>query len=57
MNRSTLTFLAATTLSWAILANAADTYPEAKPQKVSSDLFVVPDGLEVTVWAHLSSAF
>ncbi len=57
MNRRTLTFLAATTLSWATLASAADTYPEAKPQKVSSDLFVVPDGLEVTVWATSPQLF
>ena len=57
MIRSTLTFLAATTLSWATLANTADTYPEAKPQKVSSDLFVVPDGLEVTVWATSPQLF
>lgn len=35
----------------ATTAIANDTFPDAAPQSVPSDLFVVPEGLEVTIWA------
>lgn len=38
-------------------AQDAATYPDAEPQKVPRDLFVVPEGLEVTVWATSPDLF
>lgn len=51
MNRKILTAITSFTIAWNTAAISADTYPEADPEKVPDDLFVVPEGLEVTVWA------
>ncbi len=38
-------------------AQEAATYPQAEPQKVPVDQFVVPEGLEVTLWASSPQLF
>lgn len=52
-------FLAASTAVSALTSTAQDgkAYPEADPEKVPGDLFVVPEGLEVTVWASSPRLF
>ena len=52
MPRNTPPSLRAAVLLWAALPISLIAADDAAPTIVPTDMFSVPDGLEVTVWAH-----
>lgn len=56
-SRCLFTGFAATVLSSVLVAQEKPAYPDAKAETVPENLFVVPEGLEVTVWATSPQLF